>query len=65
MGQRDGRLIAINMHVFVSALIGNQFKWSVLGKPLNRLACGLAFEHGRIGNLAKCDYEFFAPNEYP
>ena len=65
MGQHDRRLIAVDMHVFVSALFGNQFKRSILGKPLNYLACGLALKHGRIGNLAKCDYEFFAPNEYP
>jgi hypothetical protein len=65
MDQRVGRLIAIIMHVFVSALIGNQFKWSFLGKPVNYLACGLAFKHRCIGNPAKRDYEFFSPNEYP
>ncbi len=65
MGRHAGRFIAVIMYVCVSAFVRCQFKWSVFGKPLNYLACGMAFKHRRIGNLAQCQHRFFAPNEYP
>ena len=52
------------MYVFVSALVGDQFKRSIFGKPLNNLACGMAFKLRCIWNPAKCNYEFLPSNEY-